>query len=385
MRFDTNAVRTGEEPNFSEGGSGDVAVPIHIASTFARRRADAPTGGYEYSRTGNPTRAALEKRLAVLEGGAGSIACASGLAAEANILFLLQKGDKVLVCDDLYGGTYRLFEQAFVRFGLQFEYLDMRSVDEVQARAGSAKMIWLETPTNPLLRLYDIREIASAAHGANPDAIVVVDNTFASPYFQQPLKLGADAVVHSTTKYVGGHSDMVGGAVIAKEQPVLERLKFFQNAVGAVASPFDCFLALRGLKTLHARMERHQENALAVAEFLSFHQKVKKVHYPGLQSHPQHELAKKQMSGFSGMVSLELENEEQALRLAESTRLFLLAESLGGVESLISHPASMTHASIPKEGRRRSGLSDALVRLSVGIEAKEDLLEDLGSALDALP
>jgi cystathionine gamma-lyase len=380
MRIETKGVHVGE--GLGKTQNGDVVVPIHLASTFARKKVDEPTNGYEYSRAGNPTRDVLEERLAAIENGAGGLAFASGLAAEATALFLLKSGDRVLVCSDLYGGTFRLFEQCFSQFGLHYRYIDFHDQELVKKELlAGLDMLWIETPTNPLLRVYDIRALAEAAHRQNPRALVVVDNTFASPYFQNPLDLGADLVVHSTTKYIGGHSDVIGGALISHDKAVHERLRFYQKAVGATPSPFDSFLTLRGIKTLHLRMQRHQENALAVAEYLESHELVKKVNYPGLRSHPDHDLAKRQMRGFSGMVSFELEDDADPIRLIESTRVFALAESLGGVESLIEHPASMTHASMPKEDRERVGLGDGLLRISVGIEHKDDLIEDLERAL----
>ncbi|MFH0922752.1 MAG: PLP-dependent aspartate aminotransferase family protein, partial [Candidatus Micrarchaeota archaeon] len=375
MKFATKTVRTGEEPDVVQG-TGDVITPIHLATTFARKQTHEPTKGFEYSRTGNPTRLALEKRLAELEEGFGALAYSSGLAAEANALFLLEKGNEVLASSDLYGGTYRLFTKCFSKFGLSFKQLEFNNLESIQANLnGRVKMVWLETPSNPLLKVYDIEQIARTAHGYDENILVAVDNTFASPFFQNPLQLGADLVIHSTTKYVSGHSDVIGGALIAKSEEVFEQLKFYQNAIGAIASPFDSFLTLRGLKTLHVRMKKHEENALAIAEWLEQHPKIRRVNYPGLQSHANHELAEKQMRGFSGVLSFEVKGEvEKAKTLVEKTELFLLAESLGGVESLIEHPASMTHASIPREERLKNGLSDSLVRVSVGIEDKEDLI-----------
>ncbi|MFA5311901.1 MAG: PLP-dependent aspartate aminotransferase family protein [Methanomassiliicoccales archaeon] len=381
MRFETKAIHEGEGLGTTENG--DVVTPIHMASTFARKRTDEPTNGYEYSRSGNPTRIALEKKLAAIEGGYGALAFASGLAAETTAMFLLRNGARVLVCNDLYGGTYRLFNKCFKQFGLEFTFVDLGDHDHVRKELERpTDMLWIETPTNPLLHIYDIKRLSKLAHERDPRSLVVVDNTFASPYFQRPLEQGADVVVHSTTKYIGGHSDVVGGALIAKDENVFGRLKFYQNALGGIPSPVDSFLTLRGIKTLHVRMERHQENAKAIAEYLSKHDLVRRVHYPGLNSHPQHALAKEQMSGFSGMMSFELVPEADPLSLIESTRVFALAESLGGVESLIEHPSSMTHASIPREEREKAGLSDGLIRLSIGIEAIDDLIADLEQALD---
>jgi len=381
MRFETEAVHAGEEPE--KQANGDVAVPIHMASTFARKKVDRPTNGYEYSRSGNPTRRALEERLAAIEGGTGALAFASGLAAEATMMFLLSSGGRVVVCNDLYGGTFRLFKKCFSQFGLGFDFVDLGDPGAVdRSLAERTDMMWIESPTNPLLKVYDIKELAGKAHAANRETLVVVDNTFASPYFQRPLDLGADLVVHSTTKYIGGHSDVIGGCAVAKDPDLVERLRFYQNAVGAVPGPQECYLTLRGIKSLHLRMKCHQENALAVAEFLEGHDLVRRVNYPGLRSHPQHELAKRQMSGFSGMVSFELKDGLDPVKVVESTKIFALAESLGGVESLIECPSCMTHASIPREERLRCGLADGLVRLSVGVENKEDLIEDLAQALE---
>lgn len=376
--FSTRAIHEGQEPNTL---SGDVAVPIHMASTFARKEVDRPTGGYEYSRTGNPTRTALEKCLASLEGAKYGLVFASGLAAETNVLMLLGKGDHVVAFDDLYGGTKRLFNQVFANLGIEFSYVDMRDAKNAKkAIRPNTRLVWLESPTNPLMRLCDIREIAGIAKNAG--AITVADNTFMSPYFQRPLGLGADIVLHSTTKYLGGHSDLVGGAVMLNDDALYERLKFLQNAVGATSSPFNDWLVLRGAKTLAVRMERHEKNALEIVKYLKSHRKVKRVHYPGLGSHPQHALAKKQMSGFGGMMSFEMDGDlAAARRFLEHLRIFSLAESLGGVESLAESPALMTHASVPKEDREKVGITDSLVRLSVGIEDAADLIKDIETAL----
>lgn len=383
MRFATRAIHVGEEPNVRESGTGDVVFPIHVATTFARKEVARPTSGYEYSRTGNPTRDALEKRLATLENAKFSLAFASGMAAEATlILSVLSNGDHVVAFDDLYGGTRRLFSKVFSDFGLEFSYVDARKPENVKkAIAGNTRMIWLETPTNPLMRLCDIRAISEL--GKSQGLVTVVDNTFMSPYFQNPLDLGADVVVHSTTKYLGGHSDVVGGAIMLSNEELYKNLKFNQNAVGAVPSPFDCFLVLRGIKTLVVRMERHNYNAQKIAEHLESHPKVRRVLYPGLLSHPQHELAKKQMSSFGGMLSFELEcNLEGVKSFLRRLEVFALAESLGGVESLVEHPSSMTHASVPRNIRKKVGISNRLVRVSVGIEDAKDLIEDLRQALD---
>ncbi len=383
MRFETRAIHVGEEPNLKDGGYGDVAMPIHVASTYARKEVDQPTAGYEYARTDNPTRNALEKRLASLEEARFGMAFASGLAAETSIfLALLRANDHVIAFDDLYGGSRRLFSQVFAgNFQIHIQYVDARHLSQIEnAIQPHTRMIWLETPTNPLMKLCDIRAISELAHSHG--LIVVVDNTFASPYFQQPLKLGADIVVHSTTKYLNGHSDSVGGAIMVSDETLYRKIKFVQNAAGAILSPFDSFLVLRGIKTLAVRMRRHEQNALAVARFLEKHPRVKQVYYPGLASHPQHSLACRQMSGFGGMISFELDADvKQAKKFVESLRYFAVAESLGGVESLIELPALMTHASIPRKEREKIGLSDALIRISVGIENTEDLLEDLDAAL----
>jgi cystathionine gamma-lyase len=386
MKFETAAVHAGEEPVLSEGGSGDVVIPIHLASTFARRDVAKPTGGYEYSRSGNPTRGALEQKLAAIEGTKFGLAFSSGLAAETTVaLTLLKKDDHVVAFDDLYGGTRRLFNHVFQEnFGIKFSYVDARDTGNVaSALRRNTRFVWLETPTNPLIRLCDIRGIAKVAH--EKGIPVIVDNTFASPYFQHPLALGADIVVHSTTKYINGHSDSVGGAVMLSDEALHQRIRYNQNAAGAILSPFDSFLVSRGIKTLALRMERHQKNALTLARYLEDHEKVSAVHYPGLRSHPQYALAKKQMDGFSGMISFEIKGgKPAALKFLRALRLFALAESLGGVESLIEHPATMTHASVPKKEREKVGVKDSLIRVSAGIENPEDLIADLGQAFDAI-
>lgn len=382
MRFATRAIHAGEEPKLGEGGSGDVVVPVHLSSTFARKEIGKPTAGYEYSRTSNPTRDALEKKLASLEGAKHALAFSSGMAAEATLsLSLLRSGDHVIAFDDLYGGTRRLFSRTLSNFGLEFSYVDARKTAEVRrAVRQNTRMIWLETPTNPLMKLCDIEEISTIAK--EKGIVTVVDNTFASPYFQNPLKLGADIAVHSSTKYLGGHSDVVGGALMLSDDTIYQKVKFNQNAVGAVPSPFDCFLVARGVKTLAVRMVKHAFNAQKVAEFLASHPKVRKVNYPGLKEFPQHALAKRQMSGFGGMLSFELKGGlGGAKRFLKRLRIFSLAESLGGVESLVEHPALMTHASVPSAERRKLGISGSLVRVSVGIEDAGDLVTDLSQAL----
>lgn len=378
MRFATRAIHVGQDPDPTTGAT---IVPIYQTSTYTQE-APGRHKGYEYSRTGNPTRTALEECIASLEGGRFGLAFASGLAATAAVMSLLSPGDHVVAGDDLYGGTYRLFERVLREGnGLDFDFVDTTDPASVEeALRPETRLLWIETPTNPLLTLSDIRALSEMAHERG--AVVAVDNTFASPYFQRPLELGADVVVHSTTKYMGGHSDVVGGAVVTSSEELRERIAFYQNAAGGVPGPFDAWLTLRGLKTLAVRMRQHEENALAVAEFLRDHPRVETVNYPGLPSHPQHELAKRQMSGFSGMVSFTLEGGAEAAHAAvQRTRIFSFAESLGGVESLITHPASMTHAAIPRERREARGVTDGLLRLSVGIEDREDLIADLERAI----
>lgn len=385
MKFATKAVHVGEEPNLTEGGTGDVVAPIHMATTFARKEIEKPTKGYEYSRTENPTRHALEKKLAAIENAKFALAFASGMAAETTLLLsLLRKNDHAVAFDDLYGGTRRLFNKVLSRFGLKFTYVDARNPSNVEkAIKENTRMIWLETPTNPLMKLCDIKAISEI--GKSRNIITVVDNTFMTPYFQNPIELGADIVLHSTTKYIGGHSDVVGGAIMLSNEELFSKLKFHQNAMGAVPSPFDCFLVMRGIKTLAIRMERHNYNAQKIAEFLEHHQRIRKVNYPGLKSHPQHELAERQTSGFGGMLSFEMKgNLKDVKAFLQKTKIFELAESLGGVESLIEHPSLMTHASIPKKEREKIGISDNLVRVSVGIEDAEDLTADLEQALEKI-
>ena len=381
MEFETKAIHVGEEPDL-ERGSGDVVVPIHLSSTFARKKINQPTRGYEYSRTGNPTREALEKKLAVLEDAAFGLAFASGMAAESTLaITLLRTGDHVLAFDDLYGGTRRLFNRILdLHFKVEVTYVDARDPQRIrEAIRSSTRLIWLESPTNPLMKICDIAAIAEIAREAN--IRVVVDNTFLSPYFQKPLRLGATAVVHSSTKYLNGHSDSVGGAVMLSDEDLYRQLKFNQNAMGAILSPFDSFLVLRGIKTLSVRMREHERNALRLASYLEEHPKVKKVNYPGLESHPQHTLANRQATGCGGMLSFEIKGGlDEAERFLESLRVFALAESLGGVESLIEHPALMTHASVPKEVREQVGLTDSLIRVSVGIEHIDDLIADFDQA-----
>ena len=381
MKFATKAVHAGQVPDPSTGA---IMTPVYQSSTFVQASPGVHQG-YEYARTGNPTRTALEANLAALEGGRFGVCFASGSAAIDAVVRLLGAGDHVVASDDLYGGTYRLFTQVCARFGMEFSFVDMARPDAVErAVAPTTKMIWVETPTNPLMKVVDIARLAGLGRAVG--ALVVVDNTFATPYLQQPLALGAHLAVHSLTKYLGGHSDVIGGAVLTDDEALAGRLHFLQNATGAVPGPMDCFLVLRGTKTLHLRMERHCANGQRVAEALAEDPRVGRVYYPGLPSHPQHALAARQMSGgFGGMVSFELADDSlaRAKRFCESTQIFALAESLGGVESLIEHPASMTHASIPRAVREATGLRDSLLRLSVGIEDGDDLLDDLRRALDA--
>lgn len=383
MRFKTKAIHIGEEPNLKDGGTGDVVIPIHLSSTFARIEVDKPTAGYEYSRTANPTRDALEKKLASLENAKFALAFSSGMAAQTILaLTLLKSKDHVVAFDDLYGGTRRLFDKIFNQnFQVDFTYIDASNEQNVEnAIRNNTRLIWLETPTNPLMKLCDIIAISKIARDNN--ILVVVDNTFATPYFQKPLELGVDIVVHSTTKYLNGHSDSVGGAIILNDKKLYEQLKFNQNAAGAILSPFDSFLVLRGIKTLAIRMREHEKNALRIAEFLEAHPKVNRVIYPGLRTHPQYELAKKQMTGFSGMLSFEIKGDlKSATTFLEKLKIFALAESLGGVESLIEIPALMTHSSVLEVERRKIGITDTLIRMSVGIEDCEDLIEDLDQAL----
>lgn len=380
-KFATNAIHIGNEPNLKEGGSGDVVVPIHLSTTFARKKVNIPTGGYEYSRSGNPTRHALEKNLAALEGGKFGFAYSSGLSAITNVLLLLQKGDHVLSIDDVYGGTRRLFTRVFEKFGIEFSFVDFTKGVDIQSYIKeNTKLIWLESPTNPLMKIVDIASITSFAK--RKKILTVVDNTFASPYFQKPLSLGADIVLHSLTKYIGGHSDVIGGAIVVNDKTLAQTIGFLQNAVGGILSPFDSYTALKGSKTLELRMQKHEDNTKKVISFLIKHKKMKKIYYPGLANHPGHKIAKKQMTGFGGMFSFELTGDiKDAIKFLESLKLIALAESLGAVESLAEHPASMTHSSVPKEDREKIGISDTLIRISVGIEDPEDLILDISQAL----
>jgi cystathionine beta-lyase/cystathionine gamma-synthase len=380
MGFSTDAVHAGQTPDPSTGA---IMPPIYQTSTYVQEGLGRHKG-YEYARTQNPTRHALERNLAALEGGAHAFAFASGLAAIGTIFELLDGGDHVVCTDNVYGGTFRLADKIWKRFGLEFSFVDTSRLDVVERELRpNTKLLLLESPTNPILTLCDI---AALSHLAHPRGIrVAVDNTFMSPYFQRPLGLGADIVVHSTTKFLNGHSDMVGGVVVVNDSGLAERLGFLQNAAGAVPGPMDCWLVLRGVKTLALRMQQHDRNARELARVLSRHPRVRKIYYPGLEAHPQHELAQRQASGFGGIVSIDLGGLDPARRFMESLRIFALAESLGGVESLVCHPATMTHASVPAADRARLGITDGLVRLSVGIEDVEDLVRDVESALAELP
>ncbi len=382
MKFGTKVIHAGIEPDPSTGA---IMTPIYQTSTYAQE-APGKNKGFEYARTKNPTRSVLEKNLAALENGKDAICFASGLAAMDAVLKLLKPGDEILAANDLYGGSYRLMRTIFEPYGIKSHFISMDDPKQIKKHIhrGKTKLIWIETPTNPMLNIIDIKTICKIAKANN--LLTCVDNTFSSPYLQTPLDLGADMVLHSATKYLGGHSDVILGAVITKTKKIADRLHFIQNAVGAVPGPQDCFLILRGIKTLHLRVERACKNAKKIAKFLLSHPKVGKVYYPGFKDHPNHKIAKAQMRDFGGMVSFDLANDdyEDAKKVLSNTHLFTLAESLGGVESLIGHPASMTHASIPKPERLKVGLTDSLIRLSVGIEDVDDLIEDLDKAFQNL-
>jgi cystathionine gamma-lyase len=375
--FSTRAIHAGQEPDPTTGA---IMTPLYLSSTFVQSSPGVHKD-YEYSRTSNPTRRAYEDCLASLEEGVRGFAFASGCAAMMTTMQMLKSGDHVVAGDDLYGGTFRLFDKVIRGNGIDFSFVDVTNLSTLEtALTDKTKMIWIETPTNPTLKIVDIKAICEFAKAKN--ILVIVDNTFMSPYFQRPLKLGADVALHSTTKFVGGHSDLVGGAVVVRSEELAEKYQFLTNSMGGIASPFDSYMAMRSLKTLPLRMEAHQKNAVAIAEFLETHGKVEKVIYPGLKSHPQHELAKKQMSGFGGMITFYIKGGlAEARKFLESVEVFALAESLGGVESLIEHPAIMTHASVPLEMRKKLGISDTLIRLSVGIEDFDDLKADLNNAL----
>ena len=378
MRLETKAIHTGERPDATYGA---ISVPIYQTSTFAFADIGKPKKGYDYSRTANPTRKVLEDTIAELEGGKAAFAFATGMAAETTVMHLLKAGDHVISGDDVYGGTYRLFQDVMRHFGIEFTFLKMDSRRRIEAAVRpNTRMLWLETPSNPLLNIVDIEMAVDIARQNN--LLTVIDNTFATPCFLRPIDYGIDLVVHSTTKYLNGHCDVVGGAVVTTTDELTERIQFLLNAMGTCASPFDCWLVLRGIETLPVRMKRHEENATAIASFLSHHPSVGRVYYPGLKSHPGHEIARRQMSGFGGMVSFELKGGiDMVNSFLRKIKIFSLAESLGGVASLAEHPATMTHASIPREHRESAGISDGLVRLSVGLENIDDLIDDLSEAL----
>lgn len=378
LKFNSKTIHGGQKPDEAYGA---VMPPIYQTATYAQ---STPGGhkGFEYSRSGNPTRTALENALASIESGKYGMAFASGLAAMDAVIKLLNPGDEVISTNDLYGGSYRLFKKVFEKFGITFHFVGMQNIEAIQAKINkNTKLIWVETPTNPMMNIIDIKAVAKLAKARN--ILLAVDNTFATPYLQRPLELGADIVMHSATKYLGGHSDVVVGALIVKDKELADQLYFIQNASGAVCGPMDSFLTLRGIKTLHVRMQRHCENGRAIAEYLSEHPKIEKVYWPGFEDHPNHEVAKRQMKDFGGMISFITKGSsyKDAVRIVEKLQVFTLAESLGVVESLAGHPASMTHASIPKEEREKSGVVDALIRLSVGIEDVADLIADLEEAI----
>ncbi|OWP57143.1 MAG: cystathionine gamma-synthase [Thermoplasmatales archaeon B_DKE] len=380
MRFSTGSIHKGEEVDLLNS-AGDVIKPIHLSTTFAREFAESPTHGYEYTRTGNPTRAALESKIAFLENAKHGLAFSSGLAAETSLLLsLLKKGDHILASDDLYGGTRRIFENVLSKFGVSYGSVDFTALDNLKSVPSGTKLFWIETPSNPLLKIIDIEGVARIAH--ENGSLLVCDNTFATPYFQNPLKLGSDIILHSTTKYINGHSDSLGGAIAVSNDEIYNKLKYNQNAVGAVLSPFDSYLTMRGIKTLSVRMREHERNASAIVEFLSRRKEVDKIYYPGLKSHKNHDIAKKQMRGYGGIVSFSLNlTASQVRQFLKNLKYISLGESLGGVESLIEIPSLMTHAGIPKEIREGMGITDNLVRLSTGIEDVEDLIDDIDHAL----
>ena len=378
LKFNSKTIHGGQQPDAAYGA---VMPPIYQTSTYAQ---STPGGhkGFEYSRSANPTRTALENALASIENGNYGLAFASGLSAIDAVIKLLNPGDEVISTNDLYGGSYRLFRQVFEKFGITFHFMGMQNIDAISEKVNSnTKLIWVETPTNPMMNIIDIKAIANLAK--DKGLLLAVDNTFATPYLQRPLDLGADIVMHSATKYLGGHSDIVVGALIVKDKDLADKLYFIQNASGAVCGPMDSFLTLRGIKTLHVRMQRHSENGKVIAEYLRDHSKIEKVYWPGFEDYPNHDIAKSQMDDFGGMISFVPKGSSfgDAIKIVEKLKVFTLAESLGGVESLAGHPASMTHASIPKEEREKSGVVDALIRLSVGIEDMDDLIADLEQAI----
>lgn len=379
LKFNSRTIHGGQQPDKAYGS---VMPPVYLTSTYAQTKPGEHLG-YEYSRSHNPTRTALENSLASIESGKHALAFASGMAAIDAVIKLLKPGDEVISTNDLYGGTYRIFTKIFANYGIKFHFVPMGELDQVEKHINkNTKLLWVETPTNPLMQIVDIKAMKAIAKANG--LLLAVDNTFASPYLQRPLELGADIVMHSATKYLGGHSDVVLGALVLKDDELTERLAFIQNASGAVPGPLDAFLVLRGIKTLHVRMQRHCENGRAVAKFLAAHPAIEKVYWPGFEHHPNHEVAKAQMDDFGGMISFIHKDSalEKAVAIVSALKVFTLAESLGGVESLAGHPASMTHASIPKEAREKTGITDGLIRLSVGIEGIDDLLSDLAQAID---
>ena len=379
MFFNTKVIHGGQKHDPSTGA---IMTPIYQTSTFAQTSPGIDKG-YEYSRTSNPTRTALENALASIENGIHGLAFASGVAAIDAVIKLLNPGDEVISTNDLYGGTFRLFTKIYQKYGIKFHFVGMINTNQIEKYINkNTKMIWVETPTNPMLNIIDIKKVSQIVK--TNKILLVVDNTFATPYLQKPLDLGADIVMHSATKYLGGHSDLVAGALVVKDASLAKKLYFIQNATGAICGPMDSFLVLRGIKTLHVRMQRHCENGKAIAEYLKNHPKVQNVYWPGLPNHPNHNIAKKQMKNYGGMVSFTLKgnNHNKAIKVLEELNIFTLAESLGGVESLSGHPASMSHGSIPKKEREKVGVIDSLIRLSVGIESKKDLINDLRQALD---
>ncbi|MET2986531.1 cystathionine gamma-synthase [Aureibaculum conchae] len=381
MKFNTKTIHGGQQ---NDPSTGAVMPPIYQTSTYAQS-SPGKHKGYEYSRAANPTRTALENNFAAIENGSHGFAFSSGLAATDCVLKLLSPGDEIIAGDDLYGGSYRMFTKLFEKYGLIFHFVNMEDASNVEKYINEkTKLIWLETPTNPLMKIADIEEISKNVKAIDKNILIAVDNTFATPYLQQPLDLGADIVMHSATKYLGGHSDLVMGALMVKDEKLAEQIHFIQFAGGAVAGPQDCFLALRGIKTLHLRVQRHSENGLAIAQYLYSHPKVSEVFYPGLENSKNYSIAKKQMKNFGGMVSFKLkdESQESTFKILESFKVFTLAESLGGVESLVNHPETMTHASIPEKEREKIGITTNLIRLSVGIEDIDDLIKDLKNVLD---
>ncbi len=385
MGFETDAIIKGQKPVISETSFGDITIPIHVSSNYAREKVSELPGGYEYSRCGNPTRSAYEECLASLEHGKFCLSTSSGLAAVTVVSFLLEAGENIIAFEDIYGGTIRIFDDILPKKGINTKYFDATNPETIRSVIDDkTKLIWLESPTNPLLRVCDIKKIVDTAKEINKDILVAIDNTFLSPYFQKPLDLGVDIVVHSTTKYVGGHSDLIGGAIIVKDKTLYDKLWFIHNGIGVNPSPFNDWLALRGLKTLSVRMEKHQENALKIANFLKTNNKVAEVYYPGLDNKYK-EITDKQTSGYGGVVSFKLKgNRDQAIRFVESTELFALAESLGGTESLIEHPLTMSHSSVPESKLNKLGVTEDIIRLSVGLETVEDLIEDLKKAFDKI-